>query len=344
MRGNWNMISRLLSRVFLSGLAAPAVAASATAAGPAYQQAHPHSRLTPGGSTDVVARLLANPLTETSASRSSSITGRAGGSSAPRVVARGARRLYVALAPPLAYHQLLLQRKLPYIVERDFAPISLVVVNPQVPVGTGLAANTIVELLKLARSRPGQINYASPGVGSPNHMGMELLKAMTGIDLVHVPYKGGAPASTDLIAGQVSLLFNSIPSVLQHMRSGRLKALAVGSAVRSPAIPEIPTVAEAGVPGFEYATWYGLFAPAGTSREIIARLNAAAGKALLAPELAQPLRAQGSSRGPRRPKNLHGSCGSAFAGAVVKTTAGPEVSAAPTHRLTARVVPLQVGT
>ena len=304
------MISRSLSLVFLSGLAAPAVAASAAAAGPVYPSKPIRIIVTyaPGGSTDVVARLLANPLTEI-LGRQIVIDNRggAGGIIGTEIVARAVPDGYTLLFGTSAGLTInpLLQRKLPYLVERDFAPISLVVVNPQVLVAyPGLAANTIVELIKLARSRPGQINYASPGVGSPNHMGMELLKAMTGIDLVHVPYKGGAPASTDLIAGQVSLLFNSIPSVLQHMRSGRLKALAVGSAVRSPAIPEIPTVAEAGVPGFEYATWYGLFAPAGTPREIIARLNAAAGKALLAPELALPLRAQGSEPRPTTPEEL----------------------------------------
>jgi len=304
------MISRSLLLVFLSGLAAPAVAASAAAAGPAYPGKPIRIIVTyaPGGSTDVVARLLANPLTEILGQQIViDNRGGAGGIIGTEIVARAVPDGYTLLFGTSAGLTInpLLQRKLPYLVERDFAPISLVVVNPQVLVAyPGLAANTIVELIKLARSRPGQINYASPGVGSPNHMGMELLKAMTGIDLVHVPYKGGAPASTDLIAGQVSLLFNSIPSVLQHMRSGRLKALAVGSAVRSPAIPEIPTVAEAGVPGFEYATWYGLFAPAGTPREIIARLNAAAGKALLAPELAQPLRAQGSEPRPTTPEEL----------------------------------------
>jgi len=304
------MILRMLSLVFLSGLAAPAVAAPAAAAGPAYPNKPIRIVVTyaPGGSTDVVARLLANPLTEILGQQIViDNRGGAGGIIGTEIVARAAPDGYTLLFGTSAGLTInpLLQRKLPYIVERDFAPISLVVVNPQVLVAyPGLAANTIAELIKLARSRPGQINYASPGVGSPNHMGMELLKAMTGIDLVHVPYKGGAPASTDLIAGQVSLLFNSIPSVLQHMRSGRLKALAVGSAVRSPAIPEIPTVAEAGVPGFEYATWYGLLAPARTPREIIARLNAAAGKALLAPELAQPLRAQGSEPRPTTPEEL----------------------------------------
>ena len=301
---------RLSLLALLSGLTAPAVAASATAAGPAYPIKPIRIVVTyaPGGSTDVVARLLANPLTE-SLGQQIVIDNRggAGGIIGTEIAARAAPDGYTLLFGTSAGLSInpLLQRKLPYNVERDFAPISLVVVNPQVLVAyPGLAANTIGELIKLARSRPGQINYASPGVGSPNHMGMELLKSMTGIDLVHVPYKGGGPASTDLIAGQVSLLFNSIPSVLPYMRSGRLKALAVGSAARSPAIPEIPTVAEAGVPGFEYATWYGLFAAAGTPRGIVARLNAAAAKALLAPELAQPLRAQGSEPRPTTPEEL----------------------------------------
>jgi tripartite-type tricarboxylate transporter receptor subunit TctC len=295
---------RLLLPALLSLLAAPAVAASDYPSKPIRIVV----TYAAGGSTDVVARLLANPLTEILGQQIViDNRGGAGGIIGTDLVAHAAPDGYTLLFGTSAGLSInpLLQRNLPYNVERDFAPISLVVVNPQVLVAyPGLAANTIGELIKLARSRPGQINYASPGVGSPNHMGMELLKSMTGIELVHVPYKGGGPASTDLIAGQVSLLFNSIPSVLPYMRSGRLKALAVGSAVRSPAIPDIPTVAEAGVPGFEYATWYGLFAAAGTQRSIVARLNAAAAKALLAPELAQPLRAQGSEPRPTTSEEL----------------------------------------
>ena len=306
------MISRLLSLVLLSALAAPAVAALSisTGSGSAYPSKPIRIVVTyaPGGSTDVVARLLAIPLTEILGQQIViDNRGGAGGIIGTEIVARAAPDGYTLLFGTSAGLSInpLLQRELPYNVARDFAPISLVVVNPQVLVAyPGLAAKTIGELIKLARARPGQINYASPGVGSPNHMGMELLKAMTGINLVHVPYKGGGPASTDLIAGQVSLLFNSIPSVLPHMRSGRLKALAVGSAMRSPAIPEIPTVAEAGVPGFDYSTWYGLFAPAGTPRVIVVRLNAAAAQALLAPQLAQPLRAQGSEPRPSTPDEL----------------------------------------
>jgi tripartite-type tricarboxylate transporter receptor subunit TctC len=199
----------------------------------------------------------------------------------------------------------LLHKKLPYDVQRDFAPVSLVVINPQALVAhPALPANTVQELIKLARAKPGQINYASPGVGSPNHMGMELLKSMTGINVVHVPYKGGGPAMTELLAGQVQLLFNSIPSVLPQLKAGRLKALAVGSARRSPAMPDVPTVAESGVPGYEYATWYGLFTPADTPRAVIARLNEAVAAALKNPELAQSLAAQGSEPNPTTPDEL----------------------------------------
>jgi len=259
----------------------------------------------PGGSTDVVARLLANYLTE---SLGQQIVvdnrGGAGGIIGTEIVARAAPDGYTLLFGTAAGLSInpLLQKKVPYSIERDFTPISLIVVNPQVLVAyPGLPANSAGELIKLARARPGQINYASPGVGSPNHMGMELLKSMAGIDVVHVPYKGGGPATTDLISGQVSLLFNSIPSVLPHMKSGRLKALAVGSAARSPAIPEIPTVAEAAVPGFEYETWYGLLGAAGMPRPIVMRLNDAVVKALRVKELEQLLRAQGSQPRPSTP-------------------------------------------
>jgi tripartite-type tricarboxylate transporter receptor subunit TctC len=179
------------------------------------------------------------------------------------------------------------------------------VINPQALVAhPALPANTVQELIKLALAKPGQINYASPGVGSPNHMGMELLKSVTGINVVHVPYKGGGPAMTELLAGQVQLLFNSLPSVLPQVKAGRLKALAVGSARRSPAMPDVPTVAESGVPGYEYATWYGLFAPAGTPRAVIAHLNKAAAAALKSPDLAQSLASQGSEPHPTSPGEL----------------------------------------
>jgi tripartite-type tricarboxylate transporter receptor subunit TctC len=262
----------------------------------------------PGGSTDVVGRALAAKLTEVLGQQVVvDNRGGAGGIIGSDIVAHATPDGYTVLLGTSAGMSInpLLHKKLPYDVQRDFAPISLVVINPQALVAhPALPANTVQELIKLARTKPGQINYASPGVGSPNHMGMELLKSMTGINVVHVPYKGGGPAMTELLAGQVQLLFNSIPSVLPQVKAGRLKALAVGSARRSPAMPDVPTVAESGVPGYEYATWYGLFAPAGTPRPVIVQLNKAVAAALKNPELAQSLASQGSEPNPTTPDEL----------------------------------------
>ena len=262
----------------------------------------------PGGSTDLVGRALAQKLTEQFGQQVVvDNRGGAGGIIATEIVARAAPDGYTLLLGTSAGMSInpLLHKKLPYDVQRDFAPISLVVTNPQGLVAhPSLAANTIPELIKLARAKPGFLNYATPGVGSPNHMGMELFKAMTNTDIVHVPYKGGGAAMTELLAGQVHLYFNSLPTVLPRVRAGKLKALAVGSAKRSPAMTELPTIAEAGVPGFEYVTWYGLFAPAATPRTIIARLNQATANGLRAPELAQSFAAQGAEPSPTTPEEL----------------------------------------
>ena len=174
----------------------------------------------------------------------------------------------------------------------------ILVVHPAVPV------NSVKELVALAKARPGQLNYASVGLGSPNHMGMELLKALTGIDIVHVPYKGTGPAITDLLGGQVQVMFNSMPSVIPLVASGKLKGLAVGSVQRSPAVPDIPTVAEAGVPGFENVTWYGMFAPAKTPHDIIVKLNKQVVQILASPEMAQRLASQGAEPRSSTPEEL----------------------------------------
>jgi tripartite-type tricarboxylate transporter receptor subunit TctC len=148
------------------------------------------------------------------------------------------------------------------------------------------------------------INYASVGAGSPNHMGMELLKSMAGIDMVHVPYKGTAPAITDLLAGQVSLMFNSMPSVLPQVRAGKLKGVAVGSARRSAAAQDIPTVAEAGLPGFEYVTWYGIFAPVATPKDIVGKLHKEIVRILAERETAQRFASQGAEPASTTPAEL----------------------------------------
>ncbi len=204
----------------------------------------------------------------------------------------------LALAPALT-------PKLPYNVFTDLAPITLAVINPQIlVVHPSLPVRTVNDLIKLAKSKPGQINYGSVGPGSPQHMGMELLKSMAGVDLVHIPYKGTAPAMTELIAGQISAMFNSMPSVLPHIATGRLRGIAVGSAKRSPAAPDIPTVAEAGLKGFQYVTWYALLAPAATPKDVITKINAESVKILSHPEMVQRLSSQGAEPTPGTPDEL----------------------------------------
>ena len=262
----------------------------------------------PGGPTDVVARAIGAKLTE-AWGQQIVIDNRAGagGVIGTDIAAKAVPDGYTLLFGTSAGLTInpALSSKLPYDAVRDFAPVSLLVLNPQILVlNPSVQANTVKELVALAKARPGQLNYASVGQGSPNHMGMELLKALTGIDVVHVPYKGTGPAITDLIGGQVQLMFNSMPSVLPLVASGKLKALAVGSAQRSPAVPDIPTVAEAGVPGFENVTWYGMFAPAKTPRDIIVKLNKQVVQILAAPEMSQRLASQGAEPRSSTPEEL----------------------------------------
>lgn len=262
----------------------------------------------PGGPTDLVARAVGQKMSETW-NQQVVIDNRpsAGGVIGVETVVRAAPDGYtllfatggsMSIAPALG-------TKLPYNVFTDLAPIGLVVVNPQILVlHPSVQAGSVKELVGLAKSKPGQLNYASVGPGSPQHLGMELLKQRTGIDVVHIPYKGTAPAITDLLGGQVSLMFNSMPSVLQHVKSGRLKAIAVGSAKRSPAAPEVPTVAESGVPGFQYVTWYGIFGPAALPKPIVTRLNGEIVRILQDKEVAQRLAREGAEPAPGTPDEL----------------------------------------
>ena len=262
----------------------------------------------PGGPTDFVGRSLGQKLTE-AWGQQVVVENRAGAASAigTEIAARAAADGYTLLLGTSAGFCInpALGGRLAYDPERDFAPVSLLVINPQIlVVHPSLPVHSVKGLVALAKSRPGQINYASVGNASPQHLGMEMLKSMTGIDLVHVPYKGTAPAVTDILAGHVSLMFNSMPSVLSQARSGKLRGIAVGSARRSPAAPDIPTVAEAGVPGFEYVTWYGLFAPANTPRDVVSLLNTQIVKILSEPEIAQRFASQGAEPAGSTPDQL----------------------------------------
>lgn len=262
----------------------------------------------PGGPSDFVARSLGQKLTGAWGQQVVvDNRGGAGGVVGVEAAARASPDGYTLLqgqSGGMSINPALLA-KLSYDPFRDFAPITMLVVNAQMLVAhPSLPVKTVKELVALAKRRPGQINYASAGYGSAQHLGMEMLKVMTEINLVHVPYKGGTPALVDLFSGQVSLQFTSMPAVLPHVKTGKLKGIAVGSPKRSPAAPDIPTVAEAGVPGFEYVAWYGLFAPAATPQGIISQINTQVVKALSDRDLSQRLASQGAEPSPGTPEGL----------------------------------------
>ena len=251
----------------------------------------------PGGNTDLVGRAVAQKLTETWGQQVIvDNRGGAGGVLGTVIAKQAAADGYTLLLGTSAGMVLnpLLMSRIPYDPLADFAPVSLVIVLPQLlVVHPGLAAHNIKEFVALAKSKPGQLNFGSSGVGTPNHLGGEMLKAMAGINVVHVPYKGGAASITDLIAGQVQLVISSVPSVLPHVRNGRLRALAIGSAKRTSALRDVPTVAESGVPGYEYTTWYGIFVPARTPGPIVRQLNAEIVRMLADPQVSQRFQSQG---------------------------------------------------
>ena len=231
----------------------------------------------PGGPTDFVGRTVAEKLTA-SLSQQIVVDNRAGAAAiighelGARAAPDGYTLLFgtgggLVIAP-------IVHPKPPYRADKDFAAISMLVVSPQIIVAhPSLPANSVKELIAAARAKPGVYNFASVGIGSPNHFGGELLKSMTGIDIVHVPYKGTAPAMTDLLAGQTQLMFTSMPSVLPHVKAGKLKILATGGLKRSPVIPNVPAVAET-LPGFEVVTWYGILGPLKLPPGIVGKLNA----------------------------------------------------------------------
>jgi tripartite-type tricarboxylate transporter receptor subunit TctC len=250
----------------------------------------------PGGGTDLMARTVVQKLGESlGATIVIDNRGGAGGTIGTELVAKSPPDGYVLLVVS-ASHAINpgLYRKLPYDSVRDFAPVTmltsgpgLLVVHPSVPV------RTVKEFIALARSRPGQLNYASAGIGTPPHLAGELFKTLAGVDIVHVPYKGNGPAYTDLIGGHVSVMFPTIPTAIPHVRAGKLRALAVTTRSRTAITPELPTISESGVPGYDVSSWYGLLAPAGTPAAAVARLQREIAKVLRLPDVSEKLMAQG---------------------------------------------------
>src|SRR3954464_3042316 len=262
----------------------------------------------PGGTTDFVGRPVAQKLSEYLGQQVVvDNRGGAGGILATMIVAQAPADGYTLLFGTSAGLLInpLLNPKVPYDAFRDFTPISRTNVNPQALVASQhFAPSTVKELIAYAKANPGKVNFASSGVGTPNHLGGEMLKSLAKIDIVHVPYKGGGPAMTDLIAGQVQLQFSSIPTVLTHVKAGRIKMLAIGSAKRSPALPDVPTIAEGGVPGYEYTTWYGIFGPRGMDKGAVAKLNAGVVKAIASPDVNQRFMSQGAEPSASSPEEL----------------------------------------
>jgi tripartite-type tricarboxylate transporter receptor subunit TctC len=250
----------------------------------------------PNSGTDVVARALAIKLTER-LGQSVVVENRtgAGGTIAVAAVAKAPADGYTILfvSGSLVVHPAI-RLKLPYDVQRDLAPITLIGVVPQVlVVHPSLPVKSTREFIALAKSRPGQINYGSGGVGSTGHLAGELLQSSAGIRMVHVPYKGAGPAAVDVIAGQIQALFTSAVNALQHSRTGRVRVLGVSTPKRVSAMPDVPTIAESGVPGYELMTWYGLLAPADTPRAAIDRLNQETAAVIHLPDVLSRLRADG---------------------------------------------------
>ena len=242
----------------------------------------------PGGATDIISRAVAIELSKT-LGQAVNVDNRpgAGANLGSEMAARSAPDGYTLLTSASSLHGItpFLYKKLTYDPNKDLAPVivlagfaNVLVVNPAVP------ANSVKELIALVRVQPGKFTCASSGSGSTIHMSCEMFKHMLGVEITHVPYKGSGPAVTDLMGGQVSMMFDNIPSSITHIRSGKLRALATTGAQRAPSLPDLPTIAESGVPGYESTAWFGIAVPAGTPKEIIARLNADGQKATKSPE------------------------------------------------------------
>ena len=242
-----------------------------------------------GGSNDIIARILAQKLGErTGQTFLIENRGGAGGNIGADAVATSEPDGYTLLltAPPPLTINAALYKNLPYDPAKAFAPIALVASVPIVlAVHPSVEANNVRELIALAKAKPGTLNFGSSGNGSTNHLAGELLKSMTGIDIVHLPYRGAAPAMNDLIAGHIPMMFDNMPAVLPQVQAKAIKAIAVAGAKRATALPDVPTVAESGVPGFEASSWFGLVAPAKTPAPVLAKLESEVDAILKMPDV-----------------------------------------------------------
>lgn len=247
----------------------------------------------PGGSTDIVARIVAQKLSERLGQPIVlENRGGAGGTLGTAAIAKAAPDGYNLAVASTSTHVVApgVYTKLEYDPVKDFAPVGLMAVSPYLlVVNPAVNAKNLKELVALAKQQPGRLNYASAGIGSTTHLAMEMLKAATGTFMLHIPYSGNGPAGTAVVGGQVEILFGSLPALLPHAKSGRVRALAVGTPKRSPSLPDVPTVAESGYPGFDASLWLAIMAPAGTPQPVIDRLNKELVTLIAAPETREAL-------------------------------------------------------
>lgn len=294
--------------LFIASLTCLAYSTSAHA-----QQAYPSkpirfiSPFAPGGGNDIISRAVAQKLAE-NVKQQVIVDNRPGanGIIGTEMAARSAPDGYTVVLIPSGHAvNASLHRKLPYDSIKDFTPITLVGSSPLIlAVHPSLPVKSVKELAALAKARPGQLTYGSAGIGSSGHLGGALFEVLTGAKMVHVPYKGMSLAITDVISGQVSLVFGTSASVMQHARSGRMRALATTGAQRATALPDLPTVAEAGVPGYEAGLWYGFVGPARIPPDIVRRLNGELVAVLKTPEVRERLASQGVEATPTTPEEF----------------------------------------
>ena len=288
-----------------------AMSAAVIASAGVYAQAYPEKSVrvivpfAPGGSTDIVARIMSQKLTER-LKQSVVIDNRGGGGG-------NIGSDLVAKAPPDGHTLLIgtvgsltinpsLYKKMPYNPLRDLTPIAYFGSTPNVlVVHTSLPVKSVKELIALARSKPGQLNYAAAGTGGSVHLAGELFKSLAKVDMVHVPYKGSGPALIDLLGGQTQLMFSTMPPALPHVKSGRLRALGMTGAKRSPLVPDLPTIAESGLPGYEITQWWGLLGPAAMPAAIVTRLNSETNAILQQPDVKERFSNEGADTAPNTP-------------------------------------------
>jgi tripartite-type tricarboxylate transporter receptor subunit TctC len=299
-------------RAITLGLAM-AVGAGLLAAAPTTfgQAAYPTKTITiivpfpAGGTTDILARILGQYMS-TSLGQPVVVDNRggAGGNIGGQAAARAPADGYTLFMGTVGTHAInsSLYKKMPFDPVKDFAPLTRVAMVPNLLVAhPSQPFKTVPELIAYAKANPGKVNYGSSGNGTSIHLSGELFKTMTKVEMTHVPYKGSAPAVSDLLGGQIAIMFDNLPSALPHVKAGKLRAIAVTSAKRSPELPNVPTVAESGVPGYEATSWFGMFAPAATPPAIVTQLNAVIVKALNDPDVKKKISEQGAEPHPEKP-------------------------------------------